>query len=83
MYLTHDHTLERTTNGTGVFEEKTAAEIDRLRTKKGNKIMSLEEFCKFLDGKENLYVEFEMKTAPKELYPRPGWRIMWRKSIAR
>jgi glycerophosphoryl diester phosphodiesterase len=70
LYLTHDHTLERTTNGTGVFEEKTAAEIDRLRTKKGNKIMTLEEFCKFLDGKENLYVEFEMKTAPKELYPQ-------------
>ena len=27
-YMTHDHTLERTTNGTGVFEKKTSAEIE-------------------------------------------------------
>jgi glycerophosphoryl diester phosphodiesterase len=36
-YMTHDHTLDRTTNGTGVFETKTAAEIDALRTKKATK----------------------------------------------
>ena len=70
LYLTHDHTLERTTNGTGIFEEKTSAQIEKLRTKKGNKIMSFEEFCQFLDGKENLYVEFEFKTKPVELYPQ-------------
>lgn len=69
LYLTHDHTLERTTNGTGVFEEKTSKEIEALLTKKGNKMMKLEEFCNWLDGKDNLYVEFEMKTKPVELYP--------------
>lgn len=69
MYLTHDHTLERTTNGTGIFEEKTSAEIDQLLTKKGNKMMKFEDFCQWLDGKDNLYVEFEMKTKPVELYP--------------
>lgn len=70
LYITHDHTLERTTNGSGIFEEKSAAEIDKLITKKGNKVMSFKELCKFLDGKENLYVEFELKTMPVELYPQ-------------
>jgi len=69
LYLTHDHTLERTTNGTGVFEEKTSAEIEALRTKKGNKMMKFDDFCDWLDGKDNLYVEFEMKTRPENLYP--------------
>lgn len=70
LYMTHDSTLERTTNGTGVFEEKTSAEIDKLRTKKGNKIMRFDEFCAFLDGKDSLYVEWEFKTKPVELYPQ-------------
>lgn len=70
LFLTHDHTLERTTNGSGIFEEKTAAEIEQLRTKKGNKMMRFDEFCAWLDGKNNLYVEFEMKTKPVDLYPQ-------------
>lgn len=70
LYMTHDNTLERTTNGTGRFEDKTSAEIDQLRTKKGNKIMKFEEFCQFLEGKDSLYVEWEFKTKPVESYPQ-------------
>lgn len=70
LYLTHDHTLERTTNGTGIFERKTSAEIDKLFTKKGNKIMKFDDFIAFLQDKDNLYVEFELKTKPEELYPQ-------------
>ena len=70
LYLTHDHTLERTTNGTGIFEQKTSAEIEQLRTKQGNKIMKFDEFIEFLQDKDNLYVEFELKTKPVELYPQ-------------
>lgn len=70
LFLTHDHTLERTTNGEGVFETKTAREIEALCTKKGNKIMKFEDFCHWLDGKDSLYVEFEMKTKPVDLYPQ-------------
>ena len=56
--------------GTGVFEEKTSAEIEALTTKKGNKIMKFEEFCDFLEGKDNLYVEFEMTPSqPEDFYP--------------
>ena len=70
LYITHDNTLERTTNGTGVFEEKTSAEIDQLRTKKGNRILRFDELCRFFDGKDSLYVEFEFKTKPESSYPQ-------------
>ena len=70
LYLTHDHTLERTTNGTGIFEQKTSAEIEQLRTKQGNKMMKFDEFIECLQDKDNLYVEFELKTKPVELYPQ-------------
>ena len=69
LYMTHDHTLERTTDGSGIFEEHTSAEIDKLLTKGGHRIMRFDDFCKFLDGKDSLYVEWELKTLPKELYP--------------
>ena len=68
LYLTHDCTLERTTNGTGIFERKTSAEIDQLLTKKGNKMMRFDDFIAFLQDKDNLYVEFELKTRPDSLY---------------
>ncbi len=69
-YITHDHTLERTTNGTGILEKKTSAEIDALRTKHGNPILRLDDFVGFLNGKDGLYVEWELKTTPVELYPQ-------------
>ena len=67
LYLTHDHTLERTTDGSGVFEQKTAAEIERLRTRKGNKILSLEDFCRFLDGKDSLYAVQTIRPSGSQL----------------
>lgn len=69
MVVTHDHTLERTTNGTGILEEKTAAEVRQLRTKQGNELLFLDEFLDFIKDKKGLYVEFEMKTKPVDLYP--------------
>ncbi len=69
LVITHDSSLERTTNGTGTVEEKTEAEIRQLHTKQGNKMMFLDELLEFLKGKEGLYVEFEMKTKPEALYP--------------
>ena len=68
LYLTHDCTLDRTTNGTGIFEHKTSAEIEKLRTKQGGKMMKFDEFIDFLQDKDNLYVEFELKTKPDSLY---------------
>ena len=69
LVLTHDSRLERTTDGTGILEEKTMAEVRALNTKQNNKMLSLDEFLVWLKGKNGLYVEFELKTNPKELYP--------------
>lgn len=70
LFICHDHTLERTTNGQGILEEKTAAELKKLKTKKGNPILMFDDLIKFLDGKDNLYVEFELKSSPANLYPQ-------------
>lgn len=69
LVVTHDSSLERTTDGSGNVEEKTLAEIRRLNTKHGNKMLTLDELMEFLKDKEGLYVEFEMKTNPESLYP--------------
>lgn len=74
MLITHDSSLERTTDGTGVVEEKTEAEIRALRTKKGNRMMFLDELMAFLKDKKGLYVEFELKTKPEALYPEERLR---------
>jgi glycerophosphoryl diester phosphodiesterase len=69
LVITHDSNLERTTNGSGAVEEKTANEIRQLSTKKGNKMIFIDELMDFLKDKKGLYVEFEMKTNPTSLYP--------------
>ncbi len=68
LVIMHDSTLERTTNGKGKVEERTADELRQLKTKKGNDILFLNELLDFLRDKPGLYVEFEMKTDPS-LYP--------------
>ena len=69
LIITHDNTLDRTTNGHGKVEEKTWDEIRQLETKGGHKILTLDEFMQFLKGQKGLYVEFEMKTKPEADYP--------------
>lgn len=69
LVVTHDSTLDRTTNGTGTVELTTAAEIRKFRTKKGNEILFIDELLDFLKDIDGLYVEFELKTSPIKLYP--------------
>lgn len=69
LVITHDSSLERTTDGKGVVEQHTRAEIEQLHTRQGNKVLFLDELLRFLHDKPGLYVEFEMKTAPQHLYP--------------
>ena len=66
--ITHDSTLERTTNGSGIVEEKTADELRALFTKKGGKLAFMPELLDWLKDKKGLYVEFEMKTKPEKYY---------------
>lgn len=71
LVIAHDHTLERCTNGQGILEEKTLKELKALQTKGGHKMMTLDELMSFLATcrQDGMYVEFELKTSPAELYP--------------
>lgn len=70
LYIMHDESLDRTTNGHGILEEMISSEIDVLRTKKGHHILRFDELIHFFDGKDSLYVEWEFKTRPERLYPQ-------------
>ncbi len=69
LVIMHDASLDRTTTGTGIVEEMTAARIREVRTKKGNPVPFLDGLLQFLNSKPGLYVEFEMKTNPNA-YPQ-------------
>ncbi len=69
VVVIHDHTLERTTNGTGVVEEHTLSELHRLDAGswfspqfKGERIPTLDQVCALIKGK-NLLLNVELKAA--------------------
>lgn len=75
LVILHDSNLKRTTDTEGVVEEMTEAQIRKARTKKGNKVMFLDELMDWLDSKGDVtYVEFELKTSPVDLYPEERLR---------
>ena len=75
LVILHDSNLTRTTDTEGVVELMTEAEIRVARTKKGNKVMFLDELMDWLDSKGDVtYVEFELKTTPVDLYPEDRLR---------
>jgi glycerophosphoryl diester phosphodiesterase len=69
LVLLHDDSLDRTHNGKGPVEQLTAAEVREITTKKGQKFTFLEDLLAYLADKPGVYVEFEMKTSNKQLYP--------------
>lgn len=69
LVLLHDDSLDRTHNATGPVEHKTAAELREVTTKKGQKFLFLDEFLDYLADKPGFYLELEMKTSNKDLYP--------------
>ena len=69
LVILHDSNLTRTTDTDGVVENMTEAQIREARTKKGNKVLFLDELMDWLDSKGDVtYVEFELKSTPAELY---------------
>ncbi len=65
----HDASLERITGQQGIIEEMSAAAIRKIKTKKGNSILFLDELLDFLKDKPGVYLELEMKTNPTA-YPQ-------------
>lgn len=66
LVVIHDHTLDRTTNGTGLVREHTAAELRKLDAGDGEKIPLLQEVVELAIGKVGLVIE--TKQVPP-LYP--------------
>ena len=70
LVVLHDDSLDRTHHGTGPVEQMDAAEARKVRSKKQNEpLLFLETLLAYLKNKPDMYVEFEMKTSNKELYP--------------
>lgn len=70
LVVLHDNSLNRTHEGTGPVEHLTAEEAKGIRTKETKEpLLFLDTLLEYLKDKEGMYVEFEMKTSTKELYP--------------
>jgi glycerophosphoryl diester phosphodiesterase len=70
LVILHDDSLDRTHDATGPVENKTAAELREVMTKKtGQKFLFLSELLDYLADKPGVYLELEMKTSDKSLYP--------------
>ena len=59
LVVIHDHTLERTTNGTGLVRDHTAAELRRLDAGEGEHIPLLQEVVELAIGKVGLVIEIK------------------------
>lgn len=66
LVVIHDHTLDRTTNGTGLVRDHTASELRRLDAGEGEKIPLLQEVVELALGKVGLVIE--LKQGPVQ-YP--------------
>lgn len=69
LVILHDDSLDRTHNAKGAVENMTAAELKAVSSKKGQPFLFLEEFLDYLADKPGCYLELEMKTGNKSLYP--------------
>ncbi len=59
LMVIHDHTLERTTNGTGMVRDQTAAQLRRLDAGQGEHIPLLQEVIELAIGKVGLVIEIK------------------------
>jgi glycerophosphoryl diester phosphodiesterase len=59
LVVIHDHTLDRTTNGSGLVRDYTAAELRKLDAGDGEKIPLLQEVVELAIGKVGLVIEIK------------------------
>ena len=69
LVIMHDNRLNRTTDGTGIVEETTLDEIRRCRLQACSEpVPTLEEVLDVFAGRDDIFVELEMKAYPGEFY---------------
>jgi glycerophosphoryl diester phosphodiesterase len=64
LVVIHDHTLDRTTDGTGVVARHTLAELRRLDAGAGERLPVLAEVCELARGRAGLCVELKQIPIP-------------------
>ncbi|MFC5409513.1 glycerophosphodiester phosphodiesterase [Larkinella bovis] len=69
LIVSHDASLDRMTTSQGIVEEMNAADLRKVKTKKGNPLLFLDDLLAYFADKPGVYLEFEMKTTPKA-YPQ-------------
>ena len=77
VFVIHDATVDRTTNGTGAVHLLTTEEIKALDAGSwfdpkfaGEKVPTLDETLELLDGRCTLNIEIKTSGAPKEIWQR-------------
>lgn len=73
LILMHDHTVDRTTNGTGLIREKTLAEMRALdagswkdETFRGEKVPTFREFLEYFRAYPDMLFNIELKDYPAD-----------------
>ena len=70
LVILHDDSLDRTHNGKGPVEHLDIGEAKKITTRKLEEpLLLLSDLIRYYADKPGMYVEFEMKTGNKELYP--------------
>lgn len=64
LVVIHDHTLDRTTDGTGLVAQHTLAELRRLDAGAGERLPVLSEVCELATGRVGLCIEIKQIPVP-------------------
>ena len=65
VVILHDPTVDRTTNGHGRIKDLTLANVQRIKTKDGQHVPTLEEVLKLTDGRVGLMLELKIRGLAK------------------
>ena len=69
LVVMHDSGLSRTTNGEGNVEDTTFSDLCKLRLKKSSEqVPALSEVLMMMSGREDIFIEIEMKAYPSDFY---------------
>ena len=69
LVIMHDADVARTTDGNGAVEDMTFKELSKLRLKKSSEqVPTLSEVLMAMRGREDIFMEIEMKAGPSDFY---------------
>ena len=76
LVIMHDSRVNRTTDGTGVVEEMTLAEVKACRLKNcAEAVPAAAEIAEILGGRDDIFVEFELKAYTPEHNARSKYPV--------